>query len=276
MATLAKAVVSDLTDELIAQAVGSIEAADYSARPFPHIFFRNFFPADFYRDLVRNIPTQGYDPITGTGTRMALRLYGENVEKIDPELREMWAAASAMLTSKEVEDAIRVKLHDGLEIRARGDKAAGAHDLKLVAKPVVYRDSDGYQIKPHPDTRKKVVTMQLYCPADNSQEALGTTLYKASLKGLLHVGSYCLEPVKTIPFLPNVGYAFVVLKAYHSLSKMSWHGRPPIATSYAARARTLRSGGRGSSRPPRRESGPAAGRTLPARRAAPHRRAGGT
>ena len=36
--------------------------------------------------------------------------------------------------------------------------------------------------------------------------------------------------MKTIPFLPNLGYAFVVLKAYHSLKNMSWHGRPPIQT----------------------------------------------
>jgi hypothetical protein len=221
---------SDLTDELIAHAVASIEAADHFPLPYPHIFFRNFFPADFYRDLIGNIPTQGYDPITGTGTRMALRLYGDNLDKIDPELRTAWGAASAMLTSNEVERAIRIKLNDGLEIRARGDKVPGAADLKLVAKPVVYRDTDGYQIKPHPDTRKKVVTMQLYCPPDTSQEALGTTLYQASLKGLMHVGSYCLEPVKTIPFIPNVGYAFVVLKAYHSLTKMSWHGRPAIKT----------------------------------------------
>src|SRR6185437_14196503 len=129
MPALAKATASDLTDELIAHAVASIEAADHSPSPFPHIFFRNFFPADFYRDLVRNIPTKGYDPITGSGTRMALRLYGDNVEQI--------------------EQAIRVKLHDGLAIRARGDKVADADDLRLVAKPVVYRDSDGYQIKPH-------------------------------------------------------------------------------------------------------------------------------
>jgi hypothetical protein len=134
------------------------------------------------------------------------------------------------LISREVERAVRNRLGDGLEIRARGDKLSGAADLKLVAKPVVYRDTDGYKIKPHPDTRKKVVTMQLYCPTDSSQEALGTTLYRASLKGLFHFGSYCLEPVKSIPFLPNVGYAFVVLKAYHSLGKMSWHGRPRIDT----------------------------------------------
>lgn len=231
MPALAKTAGSSLIDELIAHAVASIEAADHSAAPFPHIVFRDFFPATFYRQLIGKIPTIGYDPITGSGTRMALRLYGDNVDKIDPELRADWTAVSAMLTSKEVEDAIRARLRDGLEIRARGDKVTGPDAVALVAKPVLYRDTDGYQIKPHPDTRKKVVTMQLYCPADESQQALGTTLYQASLKGLLHVGSYCLEPVKTIPFLPNMGYAFVVLKAYHSLTRMSWHGRPTIKTS---------------------------------------------
>ena len=222
-----------LADELTAHAVASIEAADCFAGPFPHIVFRDFFPADFYRDLTKSIPTEGYDPITGTGTRMALRLYGDNVDKIDVGLRPLWAAASTMLASKAVEQAIRTKLHDGLEVRARGDKLPSVADVKLVAKPVLYVDKDGYQIKPHPDTRKKVVTMQLYCPTDNSMEPLGTTLYQASLKGLFHVNSYCLEPVKTIPFLPNLGYAFVVLKAYHTLTGMSWHGRPPIKTDRA-------------------------------------------
>jgi len=230
MTAVAQAPASNLANELIDHAVSSIKAADYSAFPYPHIFFSNFFPARFYQDLVHNIPTKGYDPITGTGTRMALRLYGDNVKTIDPHLRSTWGAVSAMLTSQEVERAIRTRLHDGLEIRARGDKLPSAADLNLVAKPVVYRDTDGYRIRPHPDTRKKVVTMQLYCPPDAGQQALGTTLYRASFKGLLHPASYCLEPVKTIPFLPNVGYAFVVLKAYHSLTRMSWHGRPHIKT----------------------------------------------
>ena len=231
MSAVAKAETSSLARELIGHAVASIEAADRFSLPFPHIFFRNFFPPDFYADLVKSIPSEGYDPITSTGTRMALRLYGDNVGKIDAGLRDMWAAVSEMLTSPEIEAAIRRQLHEGLEIRARGDKVASVDELTLVAKPVLYNDKDGYQIKPHPDARKKVVTMQLYCPPDESQRDLGTTLYQASLKGLLNVGSYCLEPVKTLPFLPNVGYAFVVLKAYHSLTKMSWHGRPKIKTT---------------------------------------------
>jgi hypothetical protein len=219
-----------LLDELIGQAVASIEAAEFSALPYPHIVFHDFFPRGFYQDLIHNVPTQGYEPITASRSRMALRLYGDHVKGIEHELQPMWGAVSAMLTSPQLEDAIRRRLHAGLEIRARGDKVASAADLKLVAKPVVYLDSDGYEIKPHPDTRKKVVTMQLYCPEDDSQENLGTTIYQMSLKGLMHPRSYCLEPVKTIPFLPNVGYAFVVLKAYHSLTQMSWHGRPKIAT----------------------------------------------
>jgi hypothetical protein len=221
---------SHIPDELVAQAIASIEAADYSSAPFPHIVFRNFFPDDLYSELIRNVPARGYDPIVGTGTRMALRLYGENLERIEPALRSAWAAASAVLTSKRLERAIRVSLREGLQTRARGDGVLDPDDLTLVARPVVYKDSDGYQIRPHPDTRKKVVTMQLYCPTDARQKELGTTLYRMSIKGLTHLRSFCLEPVKTIPFLPNTGYAFVVLKAYHSLTRMSWHGRPQIKT----------------------------------------------
>jgi hypothetical protein len=222
---------TSLTRELIDHAVASIDAADRFSDPYPHIFFRDFFPNAFYAELIRSLPTEGYNKINSERTRMAVRLYGDNVDKIDENVREMWGAVSAMLTSPEVESAIRRQLREGLEMRARGDKVAGPDQLRMVAKPVLYRDTDGYQIKPHPDTRNKVVTMQLYCPADEGQRDLGTTLYKASLKGLLHLGSYGLEPVKTLPFLPNVGYAFVVLKAYHSLTRMSWHGRPTVKTT---------------------------------------------
>ena len=89
MEALAETAPSDLADELTAHAVASIEAADHFSFPFPHIVFRNFFPADFYRDLVRSVPTEGYDPITGTGTRVALRLYGDLVRRhsIDGRIR---------------------------------------------------------------------------------------------------------------------------------------------------------------------------------------------
>ncbi|MFX8972781.1 hypothetical protein ABTN24_19970, partial [Acinetobacter baumannii] len=83
---------------------------DYSASPFPHIVFRNFFPDDFYRDLIKSEPTEGYDKITASGSRLALRLYGEHIAKVEAKIRPAWEAVSAMLTSKEVEQAIRDRL----------------------------------------------------------------------------------------------------------------------------------------------------------------------
>lgn len=217
--------------DLIKHAVASIDAADCFSEPFPHIFFRNFFPDTFYDRMLKSLPKNGFSSISKNATRLELQLYDRHIDRIEAPLRHLWSIVSGALTSREVEDAIRRQLRNGLEIRARGDKVAGPDGLNMVARPVIYIDKDGYKINPHPDTRKKVVTMQLYCPADESQRALGTTLYQASLKGLLHVGSYGLEPVKTFPFLPNVGYAFVVLKANHSLTGMSWHGRPTINTT---------------------------------------------
>ncbi|MDN2580101.1 hypothetical protein [Aquibium sp. ELW1220] len=214
---------------LIAHAVGSIEAAEAFLDPFPHMFFRDFFPVDFYARLLACFPQDSaFDRLNAEGTRLALRLYGPQIERIETERRDLWSAVAAVLVSPAIEAAVRAKLADGLEIRRRGDGAASMDDVKTIARPVLYKDVDGYEIKPHPDTRKKVVTMQLYCPADDSQMDLGTTLYRASAKGLLNPRSYFLEPVKTLPFAPNVGYAFVVLKAYHAPLRMSWHGRPKI------------------------------------------------
>ena len=129
-----------LTAELIRHAAASINAADHFSRPFPHIFFRDFFPDDFYRELIGKVPTDGYVPIKSDGSRMSLPLHGEHMEKVDPALRDIWAAVSNMLTSAELEQAVRSRLRDGLEIRARGDKVSGADALRLLPRPVLYRD----------------------------------------------------------------------------------------------------------------------------------------
>ncbi|SFN44211.1 hypothetical protein SAMN05216573_11371 [Bradyrhizobium sp. Rc3b] len=50
---------ANLADELTAHAVASIEAADHFALPFPHIVFRDFFPADSYQYRVRHAPDRG-------------------------------------------------------------------------------------------------------------------------------------------------------------------------------------------------------------------------
>ena len=119
MDVLAETSPFSLADELTAHALASIEAADHFSSPFPHIVFRDFFPPDFYQHLTQSIPAEGYDPITGSGTRVALRLYGDNIDKIDPALRPIWTAVSSVLSSKSIEQAIRRKLHRALSARGQ-------------------------------------------------------------------------------------------------------------------------------------------------------------
>ena len=41
---------------------------------------------------------------------MALRLYGTHIKDVEPAFQPLWEAASAVLTSKEVEHAIRQEI----------------------------------------------------------------------------------------------------------------------------------------------------------------------
>ena len=109
----------------------------------------------------------------------------------------------------------------------------------MYPQPVLYADFDGYAIKPHPDTRRKVVTVLIYMPEDESQRDLGTSVYKISPMGVFAWKTYGLVKEKTAAFLPNAGFAFVVIRPAHSLLHTSWHGRETISLDNAKPRMTL-------------------------------------
>jgi hypothetical protein len=99
--------------------------------------------------------------------------------------------------------------------------------------PELFRETAGYVIKPHPDTRRKVVTMQIALPPDASQRDLGTEFYRRSWNPLALLREpRSFETVKRAPFLPNVAYAFVVI---NSLWLKSWHGRTTLRAGIGVR-----------------------------------------
>ncbi len=196
-------------------------------RPYPLILFRDFFPADFYARLLRRFPTvDRFAGLNGDGTRREYALYDERSDPGSEEGRELWGIVRRVLSSPEIAAALRTKLDAGFRIRAKGSRESWP--VPMFPRPVLYTDLDGYAIKPHPDTRRKVLTMQIYLPSDESQSDLGTAIYKISPFGVFAWKSYGLVKDKTVPFLPNSGYAFVVIHPAYSLLKSSWHGREAI------------------------------------------------
>jgi len=213
---------------VLESAINAIVGAESFERPYPHILFRDFFPTDFYRRLLRRFPdVDRFAGLNGDGTRREYHLYDEGSDPGSEEGREMWGIVRRVLSSLEIASALRAKLDQGFRIRSK--RSREGWPIPMYPRPVLYTDLDGYAIKPHPDTRRKVLTMQIYLPADDTQRDLGTTIYKISPMGLFAWKSYGLAKEKTVPFLPNTGYAFVVIHPAYSFLRSSWHGREAIS-----------------------------------------------
>jgi hypothetical protein len=214
-------------DELVAHAVKSITDAEVWSKPYPHVIFRDFWPKDFHHELNARRPEEkNYFQLNGANTRRQFTLFDGSCDAGDDERRALWKLVSDVLSAPELESAMRRGLEEGLRIRSSASKEGWP--VPMYPRPVLYCDYDGYRIKPHPDTRRKVITMMIYMPEDDSQKDLGTTVFKLSPLGLLDRRHYGLAEDKTLPFLPNTGLAFVVIDWKYNMFKTSWHGRDEI------------------------------------------------
>jgi hypothetical protein len=220
---------SSLTDaaqdefrRVLESATQAILKAEAFRKPYPLIRFRDFFPADFYARLLQRFPdVDRFAGLNGDGTRREYPLYDERSDPGSEESRALWRIVRQVLASPEIASALREKLDEGFRIRSK--RSGETWPVPMYPRPVLYTDLNGYAIKPHPDTRRKVLTMQIYLPSDDSQRELGTAIYKVSPMGVFAWKSY-----GPVPFLPNSGYAFVVIHPAYSLLRSSWHGREAI------------------------------------------------
>jgi hypothetical protein len=142
----------------------------------------------------------------GKGTRNHLWL-DDGINRIPAKSRPFWSEIATALSSPELQYLMFRKLQVPASVEA-------------TARPLLVRDTDGYKINPHPDTPKKVVTVQFYLPADDSRPHLGTELYRRD--------GQSFTAVNQVPFRPHYGYAFRV-------TKESWHGVPRRDLSAGAR-----------------------------------------
>jgi hypothetical protein len=229
--------VDPLSEEIRRSAVKyMVEAMDrawFDADPFPHVLVEGLFPDDIYREMLAMLPDPShYTPVSyerhakrGVSNRDKFALSEDYISQLGRRQRALWSAIRDALGAPEFKAAVFNRLSLGLSYRF-GSRDADAALTPGYALPELLRETRGYRIKPHPDTRRKVVTMQIALPEDNRQANLGTQFYGRSWSPL----SLLREPrgfevVKQSPFLPNTAYAFVVL---NTLRHRSWHGRTTL------------------------------------------------
>jgi hypothetical protein len=223
--------VSNQTLDHLLQRVDSTPALD---EPFGHIYLENVFPGDIYERMLNSLPRldqytnaaeRYYSGADNKFVRSMFALTQHQMARLSRDQQELWRGVAAALTAPELKQAVYAKLAKDLAFRY-GVPEAKVGDLAGFTRPTLYRETDGFEIPPHPDTRKKVVTMQLYLPAGRNQLQLGTALYRRKLLAW-PLGNWKnrFEKVKQFPFQPNSGYAFVV---NNTMTKKSWHGREKL------------------------------------------------
>jgi hypothetical protein len=209
--------------------------------PFSHIYLEQVFPADVYEQLLRHFPDPDiYRPAAerhyNTGgdkfVRSMYQVTPANLACLPADQQDAWRPIAAALTAPSLKQAMFAKLGRDLAFRY-GVPESRAGQVAGHSRPTLYRETAGFEIPPHPDTRKKIITMHLYLPGDRSQLDLGTALYRRKLLawpfGTWH---HRFEKVKQFPFQPNSGYAFVV---NNKLTRKSWHGREKLPAGAGVR-----------------------------------------
>jgi hypothetical protein len=226
MSQIAEITSTEVREQVLAHLLALLARTEVIDEPFTHAYLEQVFPEALYDDLLAALPeTERYDggrkkSNDGYSMRYNFQLNRENLSRLEEPSRSLWTGASQALYSPEFQRALLEKLAMGLTRRFSIDRDR-VGQVAVWPRAALYRDLPGYEIAPHPDTRRKIITMQLFLPPDDARQYLGTCLYRQRLvQGLLGRGRF--ERFKQFPFRRNSGYVFVVCNS--PLRPKSWHG----------------------------------------------------
>jgi len=214
--------------EIIDHVASAIDHATTFNDPFTFITIQHIFPENIYEKIIcsmpdpkfyRSLPGRNNDYVSPDGvvTRTKMDLFPEFIRHLPSDQRSIWGVIGAALTSPRIQSAFKRKLAEGLQRRFGGKYA----DIEMYPIPILTRDTAGYRIPPHTDTRWKGITVQIYLPADDGQTEIGTIMNRRNDDGSFSVA-------RKMRFAPNTGYAFAV-------NDISWHSTDTVGPNITSR-----------------------------------------
>ena len=197
--------------------------------PFPHIYVRDVFPDDYFRELRAAMPpAEAYKSLKALGrisphypdTRFVINITPEDTQNLAEPFRAFWHKLSAWMLG-DFGSFMLSKFESFLAQRFGNDM-----NQQFYNETLLIRDWTAYSLGPHTDSPRKALSFLFYLPADDSLAHLGTSIYMPKQAGFLcpggpHHSFKNFERMVTMPYLPNTLFAFV--KTHNS-----FHGVEPI------------------------------------------------
>jgi hypothetical protein len=180
---------------ILAHMLQAIAATPIRTDPFDHAYVENVFPEAFYGELDAVFPAPGNDAaavMTRTADRWAERegyserrltidtasLPAERLKALPPPIRQahrvMTHPALAQHLIQHFSSTLAPVLH---ALLARAGAADGTGGLDVRRSCEMIYDATGFELRPHTDGNKKLVTALIYIAGVDAPESLGTHLY---------------------------------------------------------------------------------------------------
>jgi hypothetical protein len=217
-----------------------IEEAEIKATPFPYLVVDNVFPADYYQEILTNLPAESsmkplgesgrvtHEGVTGKEVyreRLALLFEPDEFNKLDEVRREFWNQLASWLYSNYFLNQLIAKFYAALEpritkiLRAEGE-------LFIKGDSLIVNDQTNYAIGPHTDNPHRLITLLFYLPKDCSMSNLGTSIYIPKDRAFCDWGGphhkrEKFDLVETVEYLPNRLLMFPKTeKSFHGVEKI--------------------------------------------------------
>ena len=187
--------------------------------PFPHFFVENVFPDEYYQKILEHWPgADRFQSIAETG-RTSGGAYKERhvvaLQKLDKEAdwqgKAFWEEFSEWFLGPRFLQFMVLNYRNWIM------KGRSLPDpLQVSSDGLLVQDHTNYAIGPHTDAPHRLVSTLFYCPPDDSQAHLGTSVYVPNDKAIpiqispAHYEHKFFTRINTMPFIPNSMFGFVV------------------------------------------------------------------
>jgi len=212
-----------------------IANAPVSLFPFPHLYVRDVFPADYYAALRAQLPAPGTMPtieqsrgVRGYPDRFVLPLGGELPAGLTGPQREFWGQFARWILGGRLARAVLEKFEPYLEERLSQIPA-----FEIFDEAMLVHDRTNYALGPHTDSPAKVASLLIYVPRDPHFTCPGGP----------HHDFANFELMATMPFEPNSLFAFPKTSTcFHGVEPISEPGIGRDIVQYNLRLKILQGG----------------------------------
>lgn len=195
--------------------------------PFPHLYFENAFPDEFYSQIQESMPEfETFEPIgkvryrSKSDRKFAYKdryviSFNEEVTHLKPP----WQTVQNIFRDQNTGMAMLGKFEPHLR-----EQLADLGDL--VPDGLLIKDRRNYSLGPHTDQPHRLIVLLLYLPSTDADPHLGTSLYVPKEEGFTcdggpHYPHDRFHKIFTAPYKPNSAFAFVK-------TNNSFHGVEPV------------------------------------------------